>query len=294
MFCFSCSVELNFISLSLCNRQYIDNLHVLFFDLALLITIKLTMPLSQAFPCSCCNASVQEHQIITCSICKLKFSYQCADLTVSEIRTLKSKRGLSWTCKGCSSMGDDIAGLRAAIVALKNEISELKQQTLLVKDAPLDDGAYEEIIQEIRERENRKANVILYGVAESLSNSRNERNSEDFGEAKKVLGQLSVDCDFSCSRLGIFDASKPTPRPLRLKLTSMQYVGSILRNAKKLKDTQDFKKIGISSDRTPRQNRYFKQIRQELLNRKSAGETDIYIAHVNGIPKVMKSKRSLN
>ena len=39
-------------------------------------------------------------------------------------------------------------------------------------------------------------------------------------------------------------------------------------------------------DRTPRQLEYFKMIREEFNRRKNAGENNIKIKYVNGIPKI--------
>lgn len=45
-----------------------------------------------------------------------------------EVRTLKTRAGISWSCSDCSALRSVFADLKAAIVALRNEVLELKQQ----------------------------------------------------------------------------------------------------------------------------------------------------------------------
>lgn len=75
--------------------------------------------------CFCCGLSCDEHKSVTCSICKKNFSHACVELNVSEVRTIKTKRGLTWACKELvrpNALGSDISELKVAIVALANEV----------------------------------------------------------------------------------------------------------------------------------------------------------------------------
>ncbi|KAF0762242.1 Uncharacterized protein FWK35_00004638 [Aphis craccivora] len=53
-----------------------------------------------------------------------------------------------------------------------------------------------------------------------------------------------------------------------------------------------FKHIKFFTDRTLLQRNYFKSILDELNNRKSTGEIDLFIKYVNNIPTVSKNGRN--
>ncbi|KAK9736127.1 hypothetical protein QE152_g12778 [Popillia japonica] len=198
--------------------------------------------------CSCCKATTDEHKSVICSICKKTFNRVCVDLSITEIRALRSKRGLTGTCSNCSALGSDVAELKSVIAALMNQVSELKQQTVLItnelselkQQAPvcnnfqLDGESFENIIKEIDDRRRRKCNIIMYGIEEAPSRNRTERSSNDKEVAKKILTHLTVDCGFTTSRLGIFDKSRSRARPLRLTLEGEQHVHGAFRKAKTL------------------------------------------------------------
>ncbi|CAH0551004.1 unnamed protein product [Brassicogethes aeneus] len=134
--------------------------------------------------CSCgCAAFEEEHKIVICCVCNKPTKYTCADLTASEVRKTKTKVGLSWSCTICNQMGNDINSLKAIIISLKNDILELKN-----RDSPIvNNFGFEDIIQEINEREKRKSNVIIYNIPECLASSSSDRSKEDKLVVDKAL-----------------------------------------------------------------------------------------------------------
>lgn len=81
-------------------------------------------------------------------------------------------------------------------------------------------------------------------------------------------------------------------RSIRITLQNQHDVFSVLKNKIKLRHCDKFKHIKFSTDRTLFQRKYFNSILDELNNRKSAGETDLYIKYVNNIPTVSKNGRN--
>nr|CAH7727047.1 unnamed protein product [Callosobruchus chinensis] len=91
-----------------------------------------------------------------------KFKHTCVDITSNEVRTLNSNTGYDWTCVNCRAFGRDLKDLKALIIKLQNDISELKAEK--ARSTPGVD--FEEIIAEISERQKRKNNIMLFNVPE--------------------------------------------------------------------------------------------------------------------------------
>lgn len=64
-----------------------------------------------------------------------------------------------------------------------------------------------------------------------------------------------------------------------------------VKNAKNLKNTETFKNITLSFDKTPKQMEHYKQIRNELQNRLKDGE-HVIIKYIHGVATIVK--RTLN
>nr|CAI5833658.1 unnamed protein product [Callosobruchus analis] len=71
--------------------------------------------------CACCSRLTEEHKMIACSICKKGFFHQCVELTTSELRTIKQKKNLSWSCTECASTSSNgVDELKLLIMSLQS------------------------------------------------------------------------------------------------------------------------------------------------------------------------------
>lgn len=243
--------------------------------------------------CTCCNAPTEAHKLINCSICKKLYNHSCVDLTLSEARTIKSKKNVNWTCRNCSLVGNDINELKAIILELKNEVADLKSQRNIQVN---NNSAYdmEEIIQEISDRDRRKRNLIIHGIKELSGATKNERLSHDTVKVAEVLTVFSANSISSPMRLGKFDNSRSTPRPIKVTLPDEETVHRIIHNIRNIKDNDQFKNISISLDRTPKQIAYYMTIKKQLVDRIQRGEKDLKIKHIRGIPSIISVNEPLN
>jgi len=78
-------------------------------------------------------------------------------------------------------------------------------------------------------------------------------------------------------------------RPIRITLPNQHDVFNLLKNKSKLRQSENFKNVSISTDRTLLQRQHLKSILNELNSRKSSGETDLFIKYVNNVPTVSKN-----
>ncbi|GJQ75782.1 hypothetical protein Trydic_g13324 [Trypoxylus dichotomus] len=134
--------------------------------------------------CGCNTTSSETHKFIDCCVCKKIYLHSCAELSITEIRTIKSKKGVSWSCRNCNILSSDINDLKAAILSLRNDLAARE------KSAGIDDKAFEELLAELGDRNNRKQNIIMFGVPESDTHDANTRRSQELETVQAVLKAL--------------------------------------------------------------------------------------------------------
>nr|CAH7738544.1 unnamed protein product [Callosobruchus chinensis] len=212
--------------------------------------------------CKCCNQACENHQMVTCCVCKNRYKHSCVDITSNEVRVLNTNKGYDWTCE------------------LKANNARTISQT---------DFTFEDVVSEISEREKRKNNIILFNVPEAdRSKSANEQSASDKNVVvdvlKEIIPEVSLD-SIKPIRLGVFTSSKK--RPIKVTLDNNDIVRKVLTNARKLQSSNRYKTIILSSDRTKRQIDFYKATKQELIERQNSGETNCRIKFFNGTPRIV-------
>ena len=142
-------------------------------------------------------------------------------------------------------------------------------------------------IDEIKEKEERRNNLIMFNLKESAKEENTEEEKEDLQEILKVsqhtnpelkdtvTNQLTVN---NIRRLGkkktpTSDEDKSTkPRPIKITLPDESTKFKILKKSHKLKDYQENNKIGLKLDLTKQQQMEEKALRQELIKRREQQE----------------------
>lgn len=263
---------------------FVFHYSILFLRLLTMNTIK----------CSCCGRADEPHRVVVCKLCKKNFKIGCVDISNAEARKIHSgASGLSWCCSSCLDVGNDLDSLKAIIIGLQEEIRTLKsslQRPAISSSASLID--LESVVQEVAERERRKCNVIVYGFKESTCKSNAEQIDMDSVETEELLLRTGVkDANVQLTRLGKFDPSNTTRcRPLRIGFSSDSHVASFLRMTGALKEMDRWKQFAFSRDRTVMQRKLYNEVRQELTERLSKGDTNLKIKYKNGIPGIVSSK----
>lgn len=165
------------------------------------------------------------------------------------------------------------------IKVLESDIAQLKSATNSSTISSL-----ETILTEINERKIRSKNIIIIGVPEQhLENSEARKEAE-----KKEILRITRIADPKCpepemiTRLGKFDPKKT--RPIKLSFKSQDIAISILRNSKNIKSDN----VILFPDKTPQQQAYMKELKEELKQRIEDGEKDLVIRYIKGMPKITK------
>lgn len=236
--------------------------------------------------CSCCNKATETHLLLKCCVCRKAYNHSCVNITSSETRLINAKKSVKWTCQKCDQIGNDINSLKAAIVALQEEIRNIKP----AEPATLSNTQFEEVVQEVLERQHRQCNLIIFGMKEqSAAVSKEERISSEKSSVSELITYLSPRTDSRITnirRLGKYDKDRRSPRPIKVSFSSSETVLELIKKAYNLKNSE-FREISLSFDKTPKQLQHYNQLKLELEERKKNGETNVKIKHFNGSPKIV-------
>ena len=131
----------------------------------------------------------------------------------------------------------------------------------------------------------RAANLIIYGLPENIERDEKEQMKADFKLLQDILTErieLNIKDFNDMRRLG---AKKEKPRPLRVTFTSLEKRKQVLTNNKGLMIENDefdicpcktnpgrHVHINITNDKTPQQRENEAKLREELKERRKAGE----------------------
>lgn len=139
-----------------------------------------------------------------------------------------------------------------------------------------------EVVLELREREVRSSNLMVYNVPESKSRDVKQRISDDLQIVGQIIEILGVTVDIRktirVGRRGNED------RPLKLLLSSREDVLKCLKSRGKLADSQ----YRLDSDLTQLQRSHLRGVREELTRRIEGGERELTIRYMGGVPKIVK------
>ena len=131
------------------------------------------------------------------------------------------------------------------------------------------------MLQEEREKDSRRLNLIIHGIPESTSEIPAERKEHDtelvamlFNQHLKI--EISID---DTIRFGKKDPTKQ--RLLKISIPSLSVKKSIFRNSSKLRDVSDpdwMKKVFITPYLTPKEQEQSKELRKQLADLNSSGK----------------------
>jgi len=103
---------------------------------------------------------------------------------------------------------------------------------------------------------------------------------------KSVLDTLSPNLGTAAlTRLG---RKSDKPRPIKVTLLEVHDIFSVLKNKHKLR-TSNFNSFRITPDRTTMQRNQLREVLSKLEQRKAAGEANIIMKFVKGIPTISKN-----
>lgn len=233
-----------------------------------------------------------------------------------------SSRVLPFSCKKCIEVLREMPILKAQIVELQSDIKELKvgdqarkqsyadvlkfqdvSETLrggldslkkkvevmssLEEPIPRKDNI-EPTIEELREREKRSANVLIFGVSESELVDKEQRIQQELSTVESLLKRADKDVQIAAvkaHRLGKF--SKDKVRPIRVTFPTRECALKVLKQRQKISEGSA---VYVKSDQTPLQRDHLRELLAELHERTRNGGEKLKIRYVNSTPKIVPDR----
>jgi hypothetical protein len=182
----------------------------------------------------------------------------------------------------------DLLSTQLSDVIIENKSLEERVIKLELKLTEVGSISQENVYSELLDRQSRARNVILFNVPEASTSIPGQLDDTSF--ANDVFNTIGASVNpLSVHRLGKVSTK---PRPLRITLPSSLDVFEILKVKRKLTTMDKFSSIRISTDLTQLQRKYLSNILSELKSRKDAGEHNIFVRYINGLPTISKNDRT--
>ena len=251
------------------------------------------------YKCLECDAPCTElQQALLCERCDCWVHASCAGIEneVYDIFFKKGSRlpGVRFFCKSCDNKVTEViekcSTLEQDTLTLKNEMVDVKAQLATINETiktQVNDKV-SDIMDDKREIERRKMNLIVFGLPESKPDENDKTVWDTEKKIQKDIEEISniisEDIGVALSpRTGIIDARriggpKPgQPRPLKIEFRDLNTKRDVLSNAKKLRlsDKETCKKLYINPDLTEKQKKADSELRKEMWKRRGDGENVI-------------------
>lgn len=258
--------------------------------------------------CIECRKDVKEQEkdgSISCCQCDRWIHTGCTTLSQALVKELRSIHEISgrhfWACEGCTSafsnltkrmtvFEKDMAELKLTVNNNKESIKEVSEKVDKVTETVKEDmkkrkdqncdliaEATKKMSAELRERESRKNNLVLYGLweppQEVKGRDRKEGDLESVGdlfEAMSARVDVKEDIKFSY-RLGpLTDKVYDDPRPMCIGFHKTEVKDMLLMKAKNISKTQHFYNVSMAPDLTAQQRAEDKALVKEAEDKNKA------------------------
>lgn len=228
-----------------------------------------------------------------------------------------------------SSFRGEVMGHRNELAQIQSDMNELdlKLKAVVNGNVKVDVGelVVQECMVELTERQKRKKNLIIHGMAEGHGDSSKQKVvplncvggklsikgnldvnlicKEDHifivNLMEKVLNESEangVQCKgFNYLRLGIKPQAHLKVRPIKLEFFDESVAKFVFQNMRKLLLTQEFiqsaRPLVVALDRTDQQRKKYSHVKEQLQERKRRGEKDLVLRERDGIYAVVKLSR---
>ena len=251
--------------------------------------------------CKECSEEVKTGQsALTCDKCSIWYHIECVHITDEQYKVIMDanetdKNMFHWYCRFCR---DRCIEAVAKIDLLEGQTRNLASNVDKLNDrvdqleAKMSKTVVNNVRTELDERgdiERRKYNVMVFNLPETPQKPgkpntwyTDELKKKDTDSFRTIISE-SLEIDTSDGHNKIKDVLRigrrdqtTRPRPLKVVFSELSTKREVLEKSKLLIRGKN-KHIFINPDLTPKQREHDKKLRQDLKDRRSNGETDIYI-----------------
>ena len=218
------------------------------------------MPKSPKYPCGTCNKSANTNALL-CNFCDM-WHHATTDCipwhtkeTIDALMTI-CKEQTCWSCQKCTGimkkLNGRVAKLEKEVGAVKddvrtlqehqqdtdNEITQLRNDLKEVKSstATKADTEQSDILSEMKDRDERKCNIIIHGMKESDATEKEEVHQHENDQLRDIFHGMQTDVEQALddirfkSRLGSKQPGKH--RPFLVKFHDCRAREQVMRKAK--------------------------------------------------------------
>ena len=230
----------------------------------------------------CTGMNAEQYKVLNAPGITDLIHWYCKECNENAIRAVKTDKEIEERCQNYmdkfrNEISQEIKQASEEVekrIALK--IDKLSEDVQLIKNNPPQatdvqetvvkvmksqhTGTAEALIEEIRERERRKLNLIFFNMPEGGGADVENRKKHDLDGVRTLLNKVQINVPLSKpTRLG----NGTVPRPLRITTSSVEDKMSILRAASKLQDPESATKVYINRDMTPTEQEETKKLVEE-------------------------------
>ena len=197
------------------------------------------------------------------------------------------------------SIKEEILAPKNLVVSLSSRVEQLEKENKLLSarqrenktdsslDTPASDSQCSDLVEEIRQREFRKCNVIITGLDEETTGSVAERSERDRNKCEEIFEKLGATHRGIKSVLRLGKKRDDNRRILRATLHNEEDKYELLKLSKNLRHMQKFHKVFVKPDLTPLQRRTDFELRRHLRSMRSEQPEKDFIVFKG---KVMEKK----
>ena len=250
------------------------------------------------WPCLICKKNVSSSGV-RCGICYLWVHVKCQKMEKELYNILKAPtkfKGFTWRCDSCdasahvldakiNTLQQSMKEVEARMVRAEGTVLEVsrkmdsverRQDKVEEKIEQVSERAKRERIEETRERELRRKNVIIHRMPEAGEDATtvDQRKEWDMASCNNMFKVLKMTWDRKvirfCRRVG---EKGDDPRPLVIGFTREAYKEDLLDAARELRDTT-FSEVGIGPDLTQEQRQEESELANEAERRNELRSED--------------------
>ena len=240
--------------------------------------------------CKVCNLIVSDndHNAVFCDSCDFWVHLECSGVTAKQFEFINSTagracKGLRWFCASCQDtptqeprpkQNDDLR-----ITAIEKVCQDMKSQMDQIFSV-LSESAknkietkiktqVEEVLNDHKEGENKKNNLLLFNLPEPKSDTDPEK--EDLENVKQVVSIMNKDVSTDAldketvTRLGKWRPQhKEKPRPVKIIFNNEETKWKVLGKSYKLRNVEPYKSVIAANDRTAKELQEDKALKIKL------------------------------
>ena len=237
-----------------------------------------------SYECTDCKKMVYSvDSPAVCDFCENKYCFKCSSVSSKEVYqqlgSCKNENEMFWFCRHCRISFSGVKKMLCRVTKLEQTQADFTemQEKLVKKVDDLEnkvDEKIKEALLEQKERENRKLNIMCFGLSESEKETPEDRHNEDCEQLNYIVESVmeleNHDSLFTAKPVRIGPRKPVKCRPVHLTIESIERMKKVLEAARtkvRNSDSALVRNVYFHSDliKTQRNEAYERRERKRLL-----------------------------